>query len=197
MKNLEDEYRKSQQESIPLLWDRIEKKLPEKKKKKKIVFFSPYLGICAAAVLLFLLVPNLFHLVEGSSLSESTPQEKSAESFMVTEGEEQTARDESLENEDATILNGYQENEGIMKQESGAESPVGEMCEIMKVTAYSETNDLQIITLERADGSMLQAFLANEIDLMPQIGESYLFTVTVDSDNIDYLKIENVIEIQN
>lgn len=71
MKNLEDEYRKSQQEEMPDLWNRIEAGLPEKK-SRKIVSISRYLGIAAAGIFLVLLVPGVLSLQRGGlSKSES------------------------------------------------------------------------------------------------------------------------------
>lgn len=56
MKNLEEEYKNSQQEEMPDLWDRIEAGLPEKKKPLPFLSATRYLKIGAAAAALLLLV---------------------------------------------------------------------------------------------------------------------------------------------
>lgn len=56
MKNLEQEYKNSQQEEMPDLWDRIEAGLPEKKKPVFFMSANRYLGIAAAAAALLLVV---------------------------------------------------------------------------------------------------------------------------------------------
>lgn len=56
MKNLEEEYKNSQQEEMPDLWERIEAGLPEKKKPVFFMSANRYLGIAAAAAALLLVV---------------------------------------------------------------------------------------------------------------------------------------------
>lgn len=56
MKNLEEEYKNSQQEEMPDLWNRIEAGLTEKKKPIPLLSATRYLGIVAAAAALLLIV---------------------------------------------------------------------------------------------------------------------------------------------
>ena len=56
MKNLEEEYKNSQKEEMPDLWNRIEAGLPEKKKTVFFMSANRYLGIAAAAAALLLIV---------------------------------------------------------------------------------------------------------------------------------------------
>lgn len=61
MKNLEDEYKRFHQEETPDLWNRIEAGLTDKKaKSKKNIFTFKYASVCAAAVLLAILLPSLY-----------------------------------------------------------------------------------------------------------------------------------------
>ena len=63
MKNLEDEYKRFNQEETPDLWNRIEAGLTDKKAKpKKNIFTFKYASVCAAAVLLALLLPSLYFM---------------------------------------------------------------------------------------------------------------------------------------
>ncbi|HKM33620.1 MAG TPA: hypothetical protein VJY54_02635 [Lachnospiraceae bacterium] len=149
MKNLEDEYRKSQQEQVPQLWDRIEKNLPEKKKKTKIAYVSRILGICAAAAVVLLVVPNLWNLNRDNSYSNSASEQSAEKS------------------------------------------------ETMKVIGCTEVDSIQIFTLEKADGSTLCVSLSEDIQIIPQIGKTYVFTVTKDNQNTEYLTVSRIEEIQN
>ncbi|MCH5270142.1 MAG: hypothetical protein J1E83_05280 [Lachnospiraceae bacterium] len=56
MKNLEEEYKNSQQEEMPDLWNRIEAGLPEKKKPLPFLSATRYLKLGAAAAALLLLI---------------------------------------------------------------------------------------------------------------------------------------------
>ncbi len=61
MKNLEDEYKRFNQEETPDLWNRIEAGLTDKKAKpKKNIRTFKYASVCAAAVLLAILLPSLY-----------------------------------------------------------------------------------------------------------------------------------------
>lgn len=63
MKNLEDEYKRFNQEETPDLWNRIEAGLTDKKAKpKKNIFTFKYASVCAAAVLLVILLPSLYFI---------------------------------------------------------------------------------------------------------------------------------------
>lgn len=63
MKNLEDEYKRFNQEETPDLWNRIEAGLTDKKAKpKKNIFTFKYASVCAAAVLLVILLPSLYFM---------------------------------------------------------------------------------------------------------------------------------------
>lgn len=70
MKNLETEYRNSQQEKTPDLWNRIEAALPEKApsvpvqaSKKKIIRFTRFAKAAAAILVLALVVPGAWFLM--------------------------------------------------------------------------------------------------------------------------------------
>lgn len=69
MRNLEEAYKKSQQEEVPDLWARIENNLPEKKKKKRIVSMTPYLSVAAAALFLCILIPGMSRLTKNQDAS--------------------------------------------------------------------------------------------------------------------------------
>ncbi len=70
MKNLETEYRNSQQEETPDLWNRIEAALPEKAtamptqtSKKKVIQFTRFVKAAAAILVLALVVPGAWFLM--------------------------------------------------------------------------------------------------------------------------------------
>ncbi len=76
MQNLEESYKKSQQEEIPDLWARIEEKLPEKKKKNKIISITRYMGLAAAALFLCVLIPGVISITRGAKSSDSAMTER-------------------------------------------------------------------------------------------------------------------------
>lgn len=78
MKNLEDEYKRFYQEETPDLWNRIEAGLTDKKAgHKKITFPFRYLPVCAAAILLLVLLPGIW-MFGGRKASETAPKEDMA-----------------------------------------------------------------------------------------------------------------------
>lgn len=80
MKNLEEEYKNSEQEEMPDLWDRIEAGLPEKKKPVFFMSVNRYLGIAAAAAALLLVVS--VGLWSGRQLSKNNSSNMSMDMSM-------------------------------------------------------------------------------------------------------------------
>lgn len=77
MKNLEDEYKRFNQEETPDLWNRIEAGLTDKKAKpKKNIRTFKYASVCAAAVLLVILLPSLYFIgLHGRNYAADTAPE--------------------------------------------------------------------------------------------------------------------------
>ncbi|MCH5274464.1 MAG: hypothetical protein J1E65_01400 [Lachnospiraceae bacterium] len=86
MKNLEQEYKNSQQEDMPDLWNRIETGLPEKKKPIPFLSVTRSLGIVAAAAALLLLVSLGLWSGRGSTEKSAPNQTAKYEASLEDEG---------------------------------------------------------------------------------------------------------------
>lgn len=123
MKNLEEAYKKSQQEEIPDLWARIEEKLPEKKKKKKIISITRYLGVAAAALFLCILIPGVLRIAGGAKSADSSNEMAydTAANFENADAASQYTigtTDDGME--EAVSEGAEEENIGIMDSASGS-----------------------------------------------------------------------------
>lgn len=105
MKNLENEYKKSQTEEMPDLWNRIENGLPRRRKSRVLRIMAVY-GGAAAALLLLLVSAGLFlqrDLYGGKSdANQVAPQ--NAEGMLIADTEtfiQETAGNNSAGSEDS------------------------------------------------------------------------------------------------
>lgn len=105
MKNLENEYKKSQTEEMPDLWNRIESGLPRRRKSRVLRLMAVY-GGAAAALLLLLVSAGLFlqrDLYGGKSdANQVAPQ--NAEGMLIADTEtfiQETAGNNSAGSEDS------------------------------------------------------------------------------------------------
>lgn len=97
MKNLEDEYKRFSQEETPDLWNRIEAGLTDKKAKpKKNIFTFKYASVCAAAVLLVILLPSLYFIaLHGRNFAADTAPQNNMMSGTAGGGMNGAAADNS------------------------------------------------------------------------------------------------------
>lgn len=142
MKNLEDEYKRFNQEETPDLWNRIEAGLTDKKvKPKKNIFTFKYASVCAAAVLLVVLLPSLYFMgLRGRNQSADTaPQNNmmpdhnmsdaagggmtgaaAEDSGFLCEAEDGSAQDDGQRSEEAADSAGRGEPETAERNEASA-----------------------------------------------------------------------------
>ncbi len=102
MKNLNEEYKKSQQEETPDLWDRIERNLPEKK-QGRIFAINRYLAVAAAALFLCTIIPGVWYLA-GGVLSDSNRKSDSAAPMQMADcaqPEDSIQAEDSVQAEDS------------------------------------------------------------------------------------------------
>ncbi len=205
MNNLEEEYKKSQQEDTPDLWDSIEAKLPPKKvKSKKIIYLTRYLSAAAAVIVLFTLIPGLLRLTKDSNHSdlvrnqmyEASPQDnqpdagipQSQESMDVL-GEEPDEEAILTEPEEA-LREDLSDRDSLMNLSEMAVKDYYE--ESMQVISSTEEGMDIIYTLQTLEGREITAVLSKELEheLIP--GETYLFTLqAADASDWEYI-IEEV-----
>lgn len=205
MKNLEEAYKKSQQEELPDLWDRIEAGLPEKKKKKSMpLTVLPYCSVAAAALLLAVLViPPLSRQSVNESSDMAAQDSANGEDIMWNgaistsqtpepefEAEGSQSADMAAEDND-TALDGMEDFDGlleapIMDDAAVPETPmvedatVSETPHITKRLLVSEAAEMEggsIYTLTDADSTIFLAFYANDLGSTLVVGESYVFTL--------------------
>ena len=127
MKNLEDEYKSSQKEEMPDLWNRIEAGLPEKKKPVFFMSANKYLGIAAAAAVLFLVVSA--GLWSGRQLSKNNTSNLAMQNGAAAPPVDNA--DDVYENKDTSGEEAYEE--GMWAEEAEdyemAEEPLGQQTE--------------------------------------------------------------------
>lgn len=198
MKNLEEAYKKSQQEELPDLWNRIEAGLPEKKKKKSILLsVLPYCSVAAAALLLAVLViPPLsrqsvnespdtamdmasqdFYNGDDIEWSGATSSSQTAEPEFEAEGTQNA--DISAEDKD-TALDRVEDSDSLNEAPIMEDTTAPEVSYItvqLLVSEAAETEGGSIYTLTDADGTTFLAFYVNDTDSVLVIGESYIFTL--------------------
>lgn len=198
MKNLEEAYKKSQQEELPDLWNRIEAGLPEKKKKKSILLsVLPYCSVAAAALLLAVLViPPLSR--QSVNESPDTAMDMASQDFYNGDDIEwngaisssQTAEPEfeaegaqnadiSAEDKD-TALDRVEDSESLNEAPIMEDATAPEVSYItvqLLVSEAAETEGGSIYTLTDAGSTIFLAFYANDLDSTLVIGENYIFTL--------------------
>lgn len=163
MKNLEDEYKRFHQEETPDLWNRIEAGLTDKKvKPKKNIFTFKYASVCAAAVLLAILLPGIYFFSRNGRKNADTTQQN----MMSAAGN------------GAADINGMAEDKDFMCEASDSilqdidvEAAGGEMSGVS-----TEENDGALPAAEDSDGLDMQgnsesASRAPESDSIPLGGE--------------------------
>lgn len=188
MKNLENEYKKSQQETVPDLWNRIEAGLPPKKKKLPIAKITPILGVCAAAVLCIILVPGLMKQpkAEADLLMSAAPKAESSMnhsmSFATNEEMNDGMAAAEPEMESALEDNSMIDDEVLVNQEEMKNSEIEVLQEKMTLVEVSVTNDNYTWKLQRENGDIILAKVSEAITLSPVLSTKYLITLKVSSD---------------
>lgn len=112
MKNLEVEYKNSEQEEMPDLWNRIEAGLTEKKKPIPFLSATRYLGVAAAAAVLFLLVS--LGLWSGRRSTEKSAPDQALQYDASFENAGATSHDGA--DVEAERIESYEMEEGAMEQ---------------------------------------------------------------------------------
>lgn len=168
MQNLEEIYKKSQQEETPDLWARIEEKLPEKKKKHKFLVRTPYMGMAAAALFLCLLIPVTQRMAGTKKNADSTAMVFDETGNGVEEnGYEMAVSDKQEESESVAC-------ESAEDKLSGG---AGRLCGDMTVMETVQCDGYQVLVLCTADATEYRAYLAETVDAVPEIGKNYEFVL--------------------
>lgn len=168
MKNLEEEYKNSEQEEMPDLWDRIEAGLPEKKKPVFFMSVNRYWGIAAVAAVLLLV--GSAGLWSGRQLPKNNTSNLAMDMTMQN-GAAAPPMDnagEMYENEEAPYSPIMQDGssdsamqEDILESadEVNAQTPVGGMpvedAEMGKTTALSEKEALALLGVYLVESGVL------------------------------------------
>lgn len=204
MKNLEEEYKKSQQEEMPDLWNKIESGLPEKRQKsKKILPVTRYMRIVAAAVFVAVLIPGVLYLTEGGY--RRTDSEK--DSVLDMAGQYQTAED-SVQKEDAFDNEAYPDSDmasadeapedaaPVILEENNAEELKD--CvenlweEYMEVAGNAKEGTSTVYILRTADGREYRAVLSHMVTAEIETGKEYLFVLKAEEGEGWEYRIEEV-----
>ena len=146
MKNLEDEYKRFNQEETPDLWNRIEAGLTDKKAKpKKNIFTFKYTSVCAAAVLLVILLPSLYFIgLHGRNYAADTAPENNMMSNATGGAMNGAAADNSefLCEADCSAQDGGQWNEEAADSVEQYEQETGERSEASASIAQDASSDM-------------------------------------------------------
>lgn len=161
MKNLENEYKKSQTEEMPDLWNRIESGLPRGRKSRILRLMAVY-GGAAAALLLLLVSAGLFlqrDLYGGKSdANQVAPQ--NAEGMLIADTEtfiQETAGNNSAGSEDSLSGTPVSEAPAQEAEDNGAGSE-----DLLSGTSVSEA------ATQEAAGTPVQSSQAEE-DGVPMV----------------------------
>lgn len=197
MKNLEDEYKRFHQEETPDLWNRIEAGLTDKKAKpKKNIFTFKYASVCAAVVLLVVLLPGIYFLGRNSrNAADMAPQNMAADTVdgdgdgkdAAGGGDRNSAPASGFESEaESSASDGIADSaestdsaEGCevgaanIPMETQKEQPSGEM----EVADTEQQDGCTVYYLRTKDGQIVSAIPAEGLNTRLQIGKTYLFTL--------------------
>lgn len=203
MNNLEEEYRKSQQEDTPDLWDRIEAELPPKKvKSKKIIYLARSLSAAAAVIVLVMLIPGILKITRGGTGSDfardeiydASPQLNLAEAGMAeSQGsmDMEGAGEEGILSEQEEALQGDLAQKESMFDIWDMDVP-GYYEESMQVLSSTGKSMDTVYTLQTLDGREITAVLSEGLEYELLSGETYVFTLqSVEASDWEYM-IEEV-----
>lgn len=192
MRNLEEEYKKSQQDDTPDLWARIEKNLPEKKKCRKFPAVTRYMAVAAAALVLCILIPGMLRRGSEDFTSQNSAYD-SADSAAMPE----YAEEENGASADSSAMPEYAEEEncadGKMETmlEDAAELQPQILIESMEVTDSIQAGERTVYILLTPDGATLRAVLSEASLPEPRTGQSYTFTLQEEAgEDWEYLIVE-------
>ncbi|MDE5801609.1 MAG: hypothetical protein K2I22_01675 [Lachnospiraceae bacterium] len=164
MKNLEDEYKRFNQEETPDLWNRIEAGLTDKKAKpKKNIRTFKYASVCAAAVLLVILLPSLYFIgLHGRNYAADTAPENNMMPDAAGGAMNGAAADNSefLSEADCSTQDGGQRNEEAADSVGQYEQETGERSEAsasIVQDASSDTADKEQSGSDTASGGVAPA----------------------------------------
>lgn len=214
MKNLEDEYKRFCQEETPDLWNRIEAGLTDKKAgHKKIIFPFRYLSVCAAAILLLVLLPVVW-ILGGRKASETVPKEDTALQNMAPEAaggmaagdtaadtngfsnEAECSTEDGMEDfaeryeTDAaqTITPSAEKSMDGQISGSAREDTDGQMAGVMEVTEAEQKDGYTVYYLCTKEGKVVSAVFKEESSAALHTGESYLFSLKASEETAwDYI----------
>lgn len=196
MKNLNEEYKKSQQEETPDLWDRIEKNLPEKK-QGRLISINRYLAVAAAALFLCAMLPGVWYLAggdfpDGNGKSDSAAPMQMADYAQAedcVQAEDSTQSENNIQSgsiaedndrEDVVMADAMPDSaEGAPIEDClDATGQIGSeqdfVTESFEVTGSMEVEDQTVYLLCGQDGNVLRAILVDPGEQELQIGEIYL-----------------------
>mgnify|MGYP001127800906 CR=1 FL=1 len=189
MKNLEEEYKKSQQEKTPDLWEKIEAALPEKKKfqgRKRLV---RYMGLAAAALFICVLIPVIRNLGSGNMINTNPSYNSemlldSTDNAALPPKEETEALPDSAAQETDPDLGqnesdwdglGNEIENSVMQDVGNAESSI--FRETLEVSGSTQQGEQTVYTLSAPEGRTYRAVFQGDMEQELQTGESYVFTL--------------------
>lgn len=191
MRNLEEEYKKSQQEKTPDLWEKIEAGLPEKRKSQGRKRLIRYMGVAAAALFICVLIPVIRNQKRGNTMNESS----SYDSAMPTNEADNNVALLPEENNEALPDSAAQEADSVLEQtdsdrsdfDSASESSIMQdaasienaessiVRETLEVSGSTQQGERTVYTLGSADGQTYSAVFKEGVEQKLQTGASYAF----------------------
>ncbi len=203
MRNLEEEYKKSQYEKTPDLWGKIEAGLPEKRKfpgKKRLI---RYMGLAAAALFLCVLIPVFLNMGSRDMTNESQSYD-SAMPMDETDNAASHPREDNKAAQDSTEQEtsfgseqiesdqdnpGWETENSMLQDSASMEDMVSCIVrETLEVSGSAQQGGCTVYTLSASKGQTYRAVFLEGTEQELLTGESYVFTLNeVDAEEWEYV----------